>query len=1031
MKNFYSKFIILILILIANFAVFSQSPEAFKYQAVVRDNSGQAIPNQDMGFKIVIYQNDCQSTGDIKYQEIFTVPTNNYGLVNLSIGLGTPILGQFDLIDWSQGPYYIETSVDISGGTNFVNMSCNELLSVPYALYAKNAGNSSDNQNLEDFILLPNNILSLSIEDGSSVSVDLNNLTGTDDQQIQAFDYDSINQTITLDLENGGTDSVKLSSYGFYGPTGPQGATGTNGISIHFQYKFETQTSFGGFVPNNYLQFNSWGTAINQLAISYYPNLMNGADIENYLKAQDDPNTNSYKSTMTIRSLDNIDHYFIFGIDTVFSTGTGHLVYDVSLISKTQNLLYFSQDENLAIDFNLSGGNSSGIHGVTGVQGIAGVTGAKGATGLQGVQGVDGSTGPQGINGLQGIAGVTGAKGATGLQGVQGVDGSTGPQGINGLQGIAGVTGAKGSTGLQGVQGVAGLTGPQGIIGPQGINGVTGPKGATGVQGLVGVTGNQGVTGPLVAGLFGETMYNNGSDWVSSSNLYNDDSFIGIGVTSPSNKLDVNGKIRMRGSSGYAGYVPVSDVNGVMTWTDPALIQTMDDQALVLNANLLTLENGGSPIDLSNYYDNTDNQNIQGSTFNSSSNELTIGIEGGGSQTISLGTLSNSGTDNQNIQGSSFNILTGQLIIGVENGSSQSLDLSSLDQNIGGSVFNSTTNLLTIGIEGGDSETIDLSFLNNSGTDNQNVQGSVFNSSSNELTIGIEGGTSQTLDLSALNNSGSDNQNIQGSSFNTLTGQLIIGVENGSSQSLDLSSLDQNIQGSSFNSSSNELTIGIEGGTSETIDLSLLSNSGTDNQNIQGSSFNSSSNELVIGIEGGTSQTISLNALNNDGTDDQNILGTVFNSSTNELTVGIENGNSQTVDLSSLKSGGNASVENYYYQVSNSVDSEPFVDNNIKIRWNETGNKLELIMLTPPSGNSNSMRSVAFLVGSGYPTDNTFINLTNYIYELYSYGVSAYERLEVFVTAEDDINYPAYKITVQNAGESYKNHIWIQKIYPY
>ena len=157
----------------------------------------------------------------------------------------------------------------------------------------------------------------------------------------------------------------------------------------------------------------------------------------------------------------------------------------------------------------------------------------------------------------------------------------------------------------------------------------------------------------------------------------------------------------------------------------------------------------------------------------------------------------------------------------------------------------------------------------------------------------------------------------------------------------------------------------------------------------------------------------------------------MFNSSTNELTVGIEDGNSQTVDLSSLKTGGNASVENYYYQISNSIDSEPFVDDNIKIRWNETGNKLELIMLTSPTGNSSSMRAVAYLVGGTYPTENTFINLSNYTYELYSYGVSAYERLEVFVTAEDDINYPAYKITVQNAGESYKNHLWIQKIFPY
>ena len=52
---------------------------------------------------------------------------------------------------------------------------------------------------------------------------------------------------------------------------------------------------------------------------------------------------------------------------------------------------------------------------------------------------------------------------------------------------------------------------------------------------------------------------------------------VGIGLTDPSQKLDVNGQIRMRGTSGTAGYIPVSDVDGVMTWTDPTTISTAKD----------------------------------------------------------------------------------------------------------------------------------------------------------------------------------------------------------------------------------------------------------------------------------------------------------------------------------------------------------------------------------------------------------------------------------------------------------------------
>ena len=112
-------------------------PQSFRYQAVVRNTDGEAIPNQSIGFQISLYQGACAGTGTIQYQETFTVTTNMYGLVNLSIGLGNVVSGQFDQIDWSQGPYFIESSMDVTGATNYTYMSCNELLSVPYALYAE------------------------------------------------------------------------------------------------------------------------------------------------------------------------------------------------------------------------------------------------------------------------------------------------------------------------------------------------------------------------------------------------------------------------------------------------------------------------------------------------------------------------------------------------------------------------------------------------------------------------------------------------------------------------------------------------------------------------------------------------------------------------------------------------------------------------------------------------------------------------------------------------------------------------------
>lgn len=69
----------------------------------------------------------------------------------------------------------------------------------------------------------------------------------------------------------------------------------------------------------------------------------------------------------------------------------------------------------------------------------------------------------------------------------------------------------------------------------------------------------------------------NDGDWtVSGNNQYSSPTGnVGIGSVSPAAKLDVNGKIQMQ-SGAAAGYIPVSDANGTMTWTDPSSINDGD-----------------------------------------------------------------------------------------------------------------------------------------------------------------------------------------------------------------------------------------------------------------------------------------------------------------------------------------------------------------------------------------------------------------------------------------------------------------------
>ena len=135
------KRILLALVTITTIALssFGQAPEGFKYQAVVRDAGNFILTNQAVGMQMTIQQGAIGGT--TVYQETFAPTTNNYGLVNLEIGNGTVVSGDFTTIDWSAGPYYIETAVDVNGGTSYDVMGTSQLMSVPYALYAKTSGN--------------------------------------------------------------------------------------------------------------------------------------------------------------------------------------------------------------------------------------------------------------------------------------------------------------------------------------------------------------------------------------------------------------------------------------------------------------------------------------------------------------------------------------------------------------------------------------------------------------------------------------------------------------------------------------------------------------------------------------------------------------------------------------------------------------------------------------------------------------------------------------------------------------------------
>jgi len=126
------------LILLGSNISLAQSPQAFNYQALVRNGSGIALANQLVNFKIGLLQGS--ASGFAVYEESHSVTTDNAGLVNFGIGSGNVITGLFTEINWRLGPYFVKVEIDPNGGTAYVLMSTTQLLSVPYALYAEKSG---------------------------------------------------------------------------------------------------------------------------------------------------------------------------------------------------------------------------------------------------------------------------------------------------------------------------------------------------------------------------------------------------------------------------------------------------------------------------------------------------------------------------------------------------------------------------------------------------------------------------------------------------------------------------------------------------------------------------------------------------------------------------------------------------------------------------------------------------------------------------------------------------------------------------
>ena len=117
--------------MIACISLFAQTPNQFKYQAVLRNADGTIMAEENVDIIISILKSDLTTS---VFNETHSITTTSQGLVNLSIGS----IEDLSTVDFSADTYFVEINV------NGTVMGTSQLLSVPYALYAKTADSISD-----------------------------------------------------------------------------------------------------------------------------------------------------------------------------------------------------------------------------------------------------------------------------------------------------------------------------------------------------------------------------------------------------------------------------------------------------------------------------------------------------------------------------------------------------------------------------------------------------------------------------------------------------------------------------------------------------------------------------------------------------------------------------------------------------------------------------------------------------------------------------------------------------------------------
>jgi len=116
--------------------------DGINYQGAATDANGDELTNQNITLRASVLS--ASANGNLEWEETHSTTTDQFGLFNVVIGQGTNTTNgataNFDEMDWGSANHFLKIEMDATGGDNYAMIGTTQMMSVPYALYAKSAG---------------------------------------------------------------------------------------------------------------------------------------------------------------------------------------------------------------------------------------------------------------------------------------------------------------------------------------------------------------------------------------------------------------------------------------------------------------------------------------------------------------------------------------------------------------------------------------------------------------------------------------------------------------------------------------------------------------------------------------------------------------------------------------------------------------------------------------------------------------------------------------------------------------------------